>query len=176
MTATGALEGVVVGFVQWAVLRRAIAGVGRRSWVIATVLGAVVAWFFASIPMTLAGLSAEPGSQAVEEPPQAMVLLLAGGMGLVAGLILSAAQWRVLRKHVPRAWLWLPANALAWAAGMPLIFAGVDAAQKAGSAAGGVALMAAAIGTAGAVVGSVHGIALVAFRRAIVEECSPSTR
>ena len=89
----------------------------------------------------IATFSSDAASAVAEEPPQAVVLLLAAGMGLVAGLILSAAQWRVLRRHVTRAWQWLPANAIAWAAGMPLIFAGVDVAQNTGSVLVGVLVM-----------------------------------
>lgn len=163
MTVTGALEGVIVGLAQWSVLRRAIAGVSRRTWVAATVIGAVIAWLCSSIPMTMASLSADNASPAMQEPSQAVVLLMASGLGLVAGLVLSAAQWAALRGHVGRAWRWLPANALAWAAGMPLIFAGIDLAQKGGSALAGVLVMGATIAIAGAVVGAVHGIALVAF-------------
>ena len=165
MTASGVLEGALVGFVQWLVLRDAIPGILRRAWVLATIIGALIAWFFGSIPMTLASLSQPSTPTPANEPPQALVLLLAAGMGLVAGFILSVVQWRVLRKHVEKAWLWLPANALAWAAGMPLIFAAVDLAQKAGSTAGGVIVMAAGITLAGATVGAIHGLALLVLAR-----------
>lgn len=163
MTATGALEGAVVGLAQWLVLRVAIPGIGRRAWVVATVIGAVIAWFLGSVPMVLVSLFQQPGRETAGEPSQVVVLLLAAGMGLVAGLILSVAQWLVLRKHVQRAWLWLPANALAWAAGMPLIFAAVDLALQAGSAPGGVVVMAAGITLTGAVVGAIHGVALLSL-------------
>jgi uncharacterized protein involved in exopolysaccharide biosynthesis len=51
----------------------------------------------------LASISQPSASTTASEPPQALVLLLAAGMGLVAGLIVSFAQWRVLRKQVERA-------------------------------------------------------------------------
>lgn len=165
MTATGALEGFVVGLAQWLVLRRVMEGVGRRSWIVATVLGAVAAWLCASVPMAMMSLSASSASAPADEPPQALILLFSGGLGLVAGLILSAAQWRVLRRHVARAWRWLPANGLAWAAGMPLIFAAVDLAQRAGSVPGAVLVMAAGIALAGAVVGAIHGAVLLSLLR-----------
>jgi hypothetical protein len=165
MTTTGILEGGVVGTAQWLVLRKAIPGIGWRPWVIATIIGAVIAWFFGSIPMTMMSLSQPTTSTPASEPPQALVLLLAAGMGLVAGLILSIIQWRVLHTRVERAWIWLPANALAWAAGMPIIFAAVDLAQQTGSMAGGVMVMAAGITLAGAVVGAIHGPALLYLAR-----------
>jgi hypothetical protein len=66
---------------------------------------------------------------------------------------------------VRKAWLWLPANVLAWAFGMPIIFAAVDLAQQTGSIAGGVMIMAAGIALAGAVVGAIHGLALIYLAR-----------
>jgi hypothetical protein len=169
MTATGVLEGAVVGFAQWLVLRDAVPGITRRAWVLATILGALIAWFLASLSMSLASLSQPPAPTTASEPPQSLVLLVAAGMGLGAGFVLSITQWRVLRKYVDKAWLWLPANALAWAAGMPLIFAAVDLAQRTGSIAGGVLVMAAGIALAGAIVGAIHGIALLYFQRSRFE-------
>jgi hypothetical protein len=161
MTTTGVLEGSVVGSSQWMVLRKTIPSIGWRPWVIATIIGAVIAWFFGSIPMTMMSLSQPTASTPASEPSQTMVLMLAAGMGLIAGAILSVVQWRVLRKQVRKAWLWLPANALAWAVGMPIIFAAVDLAQLADSIGGSVMVMAAGITLAGAVVGAIHGLALI---------------
>jgi hypothetical protein len=48
----------------------------------------------------------------------------------LAGAVLSFAQWLVLRGKVKRAGLWIPANMLAWAFGMPVIFLGMDLAFK----------------------------------------------
>jgi hypothetical protein len=52
----------------------------------------------------------------------AIEVLLALLLGAVAGTILASPRARVLRQHVARAWLWLPANALAWALGMVVVF------------------------------------------------------
>ncbi len=85
-------------------------------------------------------------------------------MGLVLGAVLGYPQYRVLRRAVQGAWLWIPANCLAWALGMPVIFAMVDrayAAYAAGSIAGAVVVLAGTLALAGAVVGAVHGLALV---------------
>lgn len=160
MTATGALEGLIVGWAQWSVLRRAIQGIAQSAWVAATIIGAVTAWLSGSIPMALASLASDT-PEVAEEPPQAVVLLLAAAMGLGAGLVLSVAQWLVLRRHVAGAWQWLPANALAWAAGMPLVFAGVDLAQRTGTVGGGILVMGASIALAGAAAGAIHGVALL---------------
>lgn len=175
MTATGALEGVIVGLAQWTVLSRAIACISRRSWVVATIVGGVAAWFFGSIVMTLASLSADAGASAAQEPPQALVLMMASAMGVVAGVVLSSAQWIVIRRHVQRAWRWLPANAIAWAAGMPLIFAGIDLAQKVASPLMASVVMGMTIALAGSVVGAIHGVALVILAAEIEARPGSST-
>jgi hypothetical protein len=165
MTASGALEGSIVGWAQWRVLRTPFLQLGRRAWILATIGGALLAWFLGSIPMTIASLSAGAGQTAGQEPPAAVMVLMEVGMGLAAGLILSIVQGRVLRGVSSPAWIWLPANAVAWAIGMPIIFAAIDLAQKAGSTLGAVVTVAVALAVTGAIVGAIHGIALLALAR-----------
>jgi hypothetical protein len=160
MTSSGLLEGTVVGLAQWSVMQRAFPRLPRRSWVGATVTGALVAWFLGSIPMTLASLSTQGQQAAGPESQASVMLLMAGVMGAFAGLVLGFPQWVVLRRVAKGASLWLPANGVAWALGMPMVFAAVDLAQKGGSVAGAVATMAIAVAITGAVVGAVHGLAL----------------
>jgi hypothetical protein len=125
--------------------------------------------------MTLASGSADTAA-AIPEPPQALVLAMAGGVGLIAGAVLSAAQAVVLRKHVVRAWRWLPANAIAWAVGMPLIFAAIDLAQLAGTMWASVLVLATAIALVGALVGAIHGLVMVSFAVQAAAQRSPTTR
>jgi hypothetical protein len=161
---TGAIEGAVVGALQWSVLRRPFPAIAHRAWVTATVIGAVVAWFLGSLPSTLMDMGAQETGAVAQEPPAWLILLLAAGMGLVLGAVLATPQYRVLSKAVQGAWIWIPANCLAWALGMPVIFASVDrayAAYEAGSIAGTLLIFAVALALAGAVVGAVHGVALV---------------
>jgi hypothetical protein len=78
--------------------------------------------------------------------------------------MLAAFQWLSLRKVVRgKAWLWLPANAVAWAFGMPVIFVGAQANEFTSSTAAIAALVALAIFVAGAAVGAVHGRVLLAL-------------
>jgi hypothetical protein len=160
-TSTGAVEGAVVGLLQWSVLRGAFPQIARRAWVVATVGGALVAWFFGSLPSTLMGIGSGESSAASQEPETWLMMVLGAAMGLVLGVILALPQWRVLRRAAKHAWVWLPANAVAWALGMPLIFAAVDLAYGSGTVAGAIGVMAAALALTGAVVGAVHGLALV---------------
>jgi hypothetical protein len=161
VTASGAIEGSVVGLLQWSVLRRPFPGITRRAWVLATIVGAMVAWFFGSLPSTLIDMGAQQSGTDVQEPSSALVLLLAAGMGLVLGVVLAYPQWRVLRRVVAKAWWWIPANSAAWALGMMVIFAAMDLAFKQPTPVGSAMVIAGALLLAGAVVGAVHGLVLV---------------
>ena len=163
VTATGAIEGSIVGILQWSVLRRPFPAINRRSWVLATVIGAMIAWFFGSLPSTLMDMGAQQTGAEMQEPSTVVMLLLAAGMGAVLGVVLAYPQWRILRKVADQAWLWIPANSAAWALGMAVIFAAMDIAFGMPTLTGSIAAIAIALLLAGALVGAVHGLALVAL-------------
>ncbi len=161
VTATGALEGTVVGLLQWSVLRRVFNSIARRTWLLATVAGALLAWFLGSFPITRIDLSAQQTGAPMQEPSPLLVYGLAAGMGFVLGPVLGVPQWLVLRRFVRGAWIWIPANCAAWAFGMLVIFIAIDLAQQMASPVLIVLLLVAGLCVAGAVVGAVHGLALV---------------
>ena len=116
------------------------------------------------LPSTLINLmqsSADASAAPMAEPPQAVVLLLAAGLGAVAGAILSFAQHLALRGRVAHAGRWIPANMLAWAVGMPIVFWAMDLAFKLPALWQSVAIVIAALLLMGAVVGAIHGAFLV---------------
>jgi len=160
---SGAVEATIVGFSQWWAMHPWFSTITRRSWWSATFVGALIAYVLGYLPSTLIDLG-EAASQAqptAVEPPLWLVLLLAAGLGVVGGAMLSFAQYLVLRKTVKGAGIWIPANMLAWLFGMPVIFWGIDAATKGQPIFQSVLLMAVVLLAAGAVVGAVHGIFLV---------------
>lgn len=154
----GALEGLIVGLAQASVIRRRIPEL--RAWVTATVVGAVIAWTLGVLPSTVMHLlGSEPA--ATDAPvSDAVQTLLAIPLGIVTGAILGFPQWRVLKKHVSRAGWWVAANALAWACGMPLIFA-IAGAGSSASVLSGIAMAVIGLAAAGALVGAIHGAFLV---------------
>jgi hypothetical protein len=172
MTATGAIEGSVVGYAQWRAMQPDLAQVRPRAWILATIYGAIVAWFFGSLPFTLMNMSQDASQAPIQEPPQALVLLLAAGMGIVAGAVLSFFQWRVLRRALSKASWWIPANSLAWMLGLPVIFIATGAIQADTPAAQIAITLAIAILFAGALVGAVHGAFLVWMLKQQVETAS----
>ncbi len=166
------LEGIVVGLCQWSVLRWALPAVSWRHWTVATAAGAGVAWCLGMIPSTLMLMvPAGSGSEAagtMAEMSDTVYYALAAGMGFVLGPTLAVPQWVVLRRQVARAGWWVPANALAWAGGMVLVF------LAAGSVPAGditplvVLWLLLMLLAAGAIVGAVHGwvlLRLLTFRK-----------
>ncbi|HKJ59513.1 MAG TPA: hypothetical protein VKA37_09795 [Halobacteriales archaeon] len=155
----GTFEGAVVGYAQWRAMQRAFPAIGTHRWVGATAVGAFVAWTVGMLPSTIGDGGAPVGP--TNEPSLGVVLLLAAGLGIVAGVLLSGVQWLVLREHAIAAWRWLPANAVAWVVGMPVIFLGVSLVPDGPIGAVAVVVVLATAGVAGLVVGAIHGVALV---------------
>jgi hypothetical protein len=160
---SGAIEASLVGLLQWRVLRGPLPGITWRAWWLGTLGGALLAYVLGYLPSTLMDLAAAgeaPGAPPAE-PAQWLVLLLAAGLGLVGGAVLSFTQWLVLRRRARGAGIWVPANMLAWALGMPLVFWGIDAAQKGQPLWVSLLIMAGVLFATGALVGGVHGLALL---------------
>jgi hypothetical protein len=160
--ASGAVEATFVGLAQWWAMRPWFPSIGRFAWWRGTMIGALIAYVLGYLPSTIMSIREAAGSSPpAAEPPQWVVLLLAAGMGAVGGVVLSFAQWLVMRKHIKGAGLWIPANMLAWTFGMPVIFWGIDMAFKMSEIWQSVLLMAAILFLSGAIVGGIHGLFLV---------------
>src|SRR5262245_36821591 len=150
MIAAGALEGVIVGFAQWLVLRRRLRRLSRREWSTATAIGEFLAWTIGMAPSTLMALNQSAGPSSPPEISDAVKYSLVAVMGAALGVILGAPQWRVLRRYASGASLWMWANAAAWAVGMPVVFIGVGAFPVGASALSVALTVFVTIATAGA--------------------------
>ena len=161
--ASGAIEATIVGLAQWWAMHPWFPMIQRTAWWFATLVGALVAYVLGYLPSTLMSLSEQTTqSQAPSaEPAQWVVLILAAGLGIAGGAVLSFAQWLVMRKKVTRASLWMPANMLAWMVGRPIIFLGIDVAQKLSGMGWVILFMAGILLVTGLVVGAIHGAFLV---------------
>ena len=162
---SGAFEATIVGLAQWWAMHPWFPGIARRAWWLATLAGALVAYVLGFLPSSLMSLSAEASGEPVTEPTQAAMLLFAAGLGLVAGAVLSFAQWLVLRQRVSGAGCWVPANMLAWLAGMPIIFWAIDGAQRLEAPIQAALLLAGCLLLTGLLVGAIHGAFLVRLAR-----------
>ncbi len=161
--AGGSIEATIIGLAQWWALSPWFPTISRRAWWLGTLVGALLAYVLGFLPSTLMDFGDQASQAATAEPPQWVVLLLAAGLGAVGGAVLSFAQWLALRRKVARAGWWIPANMLAWLVGMPLIFWGIDAAQKGQPLVQSLVLMAFVLLLTGAIVGAIHGAFLVWF-------------
>ena len=108
----GIVEGAALGTGQWLVLRRPLPSIPYHTWVRPTALAAGLAYILGLAPNALGDLGASMGTVIA-----AWVVL-----GTLLLFTIGSAQWLVLRRHVHRAGLWVPANALAWLAGLPFPF------------------------------------------------------
>ncbi len=160
--AMGALDGAVVGFAQWTVLRSRLHNMRARSWTMATAIGAAIAWFMGTLPATVPFSSEGPVT--VDEPigfGMVTVLAIEMGIGAAFGAVLAVPQWLILRRYVGRALWWIPANSLAWLVAMPMIFLAADASIPLEGIMFLLAVFAAIIAGAGALVGAIHGLVLI---------------
>ena len=165
MIACGTLEGCIVGFAQWLVLRHRLIHLSRRAWMVATAIGAFVAWTLGMTPSTLMALSQNAAATSPPVLSNAIVYALAAAMGAVLGIILGIPQWRVFRRYVARAGWWVWANAAAWLVGMPLVFIGASSVPVGATALGRALIIVITSAAAGAVVGAIHGLALLRLLR-----------
>jgi hypothetical protein len=92
-TALGLVAGATGGYFQWIVLRERIVGAGLWGLVSALGLGLAMG----------ASAAADPA-----ENPAMAGLVIAAIFGTASGIL----QWLILRRKVPRAGWWLPANLL----------------------------------------------------------------
>lgn len=159
---SGAIEATIVGLAQWWAMFPWFRSISLRQWWLATLVGALVAYVLGYLPSTLMSIGDQvTDAPPMAEPPQWVILLLASGMGLVGGAVLSFAQWLVLRRHVSGAGIWIIGNMLAWMLGMPVIFWGIDIAQMGQSPWQIGLVVGLALLVSGAIVGAVHGAFLV---------------
>ncbi len=155
------IEGTVVGTAQWLVLRRPLKSIKWRVWVLATAIGAFVAWTLGMIPSTFIFTGADTGGASSAQMSDLMVYTLAAVMGFVLGSILGVPQWLVLRRHLPKAGWWVLANALAWMVGMVVVFGGINFIPSGGSTITIPLMLLLFLFVAGAAVGAVHGLVLI---------------
>jgi hypothetical protein len=120
MVLAGLCEGAALGYLQWGALRRTYLSLRRFDWMRATMIIAAAGWFLGMLPSTLlTGPADSDVGAAVWEPAMSLVLSGAALFGGIAGAAFGWAQWRVLRFHADQAYLWIYANAIGWAIGLP---------------------------------------------------------
>jgi hypothetical protein len=108
----GAFEGGALGWGQATVLRHALPGLSRSTWIAATAAAASVAYLIGLIPSTFATSTAAW--------PPALLAIVYAVLGTVLLATIGTAQWLMLRRRVERAWRWIISTGIAWIAGLGL--------------------------------------------------------
>jgi hypothetical protein len=118
--AVAILQGIMLGYAQWVVLRHIWRDLNARNWMLATTIGALAGW-------SVGGISSGMEIWGHLPPDRAETLLVSSLLGLALGIIVAVPQSIVLRRHAGRrsAW-WIPANALAWAGAAVAFITAVD--------------------------------------------------
>ncbi|NNH69298.1 hypothetical protein HLB23_05335 [Nocardia uniformis] len=104
------IQGSVLGWFQAGVLRKELRGFHSRDWIVATIVGALVAWTIGLVPMLY-------GEQITDWPVAIQAPVIALG-AIVMVFALGVTQWFVLRNWTNRAALWIWASALGWIGGL----------------------------------------------------------
>ncbi|WP_128543236.1 LapA family protein [Larkinella soli] len=170
MVSAGVLEGSLLGWFQWRVLRLRFPRIPAREWISYTVFVAAGGWLLGmAIPLFFSANN--PTQKPLAEPPLAVVLLMSMLMGLILGGLFGAVQWLVFRKYARNTFRWIYANALGWSVGMLWIF--VAATLPDARTPGGTIIVLGIIGgiLAGLSVGGVTGWFL---KRIVAENPQPS--
>lgn len=150
----GAVYGAILGVAQWLVLRRRIPH--SEGWILATVGGSLVAWVVGVLVSVLLALT-----YFGETDYRGSVLPAIALLGAWIGLVLGFAQWTVLRRVYQRATLWVGANVIAWAVGLPIAFIGAGLTQQATSTLKSTLIGVLTGVASGTMIGVITGTALV---------------
>lgn len=118
----GTLEGLLLGFAQYLVLRRYI----RKAiyWILFTAVGVLVSWFMGLTVSAVIGLFyAANLHQKITTLINEVALL-----GAAVGTVIGYAQWLILKAVNKQAIWWVFTNALAFSLGLVIAFigAGID--------------------------------------------------
>jgi hypothetical protein len=154
----GILQGASLGFAQWCVLRQYIRHIGW--WIVATIVGALLAWGLGTMVDVLIALfialSIKVGTVKTIATLVGIFLL-----GTGVGTILGYAQWLVLESHIRNSFIWIIANAIAWAVGLLLAFMSVGFVRLDEFTAHNAIVWVTTGTSMGAVIGGITGIALI---------------
>ncbi|NBC09753.1 MAG: hypothetical protein GVY26_21380 [Bacteroidetes bacterium] len=124
MALAGVAEGSALAYFQYRMIEKVFPQVAWKQWLAYTVAAALVGWIVGILPSQFltGGLEAD----AFQSPEPLVYYSLAALMGLLLGALFGYFQWLPIKGMRKNALLWVPANALGWAAGMVFIFMGAS--------------------------------------------------
>jgi hypothetical protein len=117
-----ALEGALIGYLQWRMLRRVFPTMTSGSWVAASMIAAGFGCLIVWLPTSFASTAALTGSLGDVNVSTLEIVKFSLVTGSIVGLIWGFAQYLVLRIHVHRAGLWILASVVSWAMSFAWIY------------------------------------------------------
>jgi hypothetical protein len=158
------LEGAVIGYFQWRVLRRVFPTMSSSAWVGATMIaaasGCVLSWLPTSFALTSA-LATRIGDVTMSPWATARVVLVTGAL---VGLIWGIAQFAVLRLHVHHAGAWILSGVITWTLAFAALYFAAIWPDRTVDYTFHILLATSAGAVLGALLGVLHGGALVRLR------------
>jgi hypothetical protein len=159
-----ALEGALIGYFQWRVLRRVFPTMSSRMWVGSTMIaagsGCLLSWLPTSFALASA-LAGRIGDVTVGTGAAVQICLVTGAL---IGLVWGVAQYAVLRLHVHHAGAWISASMIAWSISFGALYLSAFVPDRTASSVDSILLAAGAGLVLGSALGLVHGRVLVALR------------
>lgn len=110
LTAAGFVEGAVLGWSQAIVLRRVLPSLRMAPWIVATSVGAAVAWLIGMLPSTTHNMWSTW--------PAAVLVVGAAVLGILLVCAIGTAQVLVMPAAVKPAHRWIGWTALGWCGGL----------------------------------------------------------
>lgn len=151
----GTLEGFLLGFAQWLVLRRYIRQASY--WIFLTTAAVLLSWFMGLMVSVVIGLFyAANLHQKLTTLIQEVALL-----GTAVGTVIGYAQWLILKTINKQAIWWVSANALAWCIGVVIAFIAAKIDKLPGFNIHASLITVATGAVVGIVISSITGIVLV---------------
>lgn len=154
--AVAALEGLLLAIGQCALLVRPTGTWFTTAWAAATVAGAMlgrVVEYHADVRF---------GPETVQWTMPAQI---AGGiaLGFAVGAVMALPQALALRSRTERAWQWIAARGIAWAAALPLLLLTLDIAPATANGNGMGVMLVAVVALPAIVAGAIEAIAMMSL-------------
>jgi hypothetical protein len=166
------LEGALIGYLQWRVLRRLFPTMTSILWVGATMIAATsgyaLSWLPTSYALT-AALATRIGDTTVMPFAMARISIVTGAL---VGLVWGVTQFAVLRFHVHRAGSWIGASMISWTLSFVWVYLAAFLPDRTTNPFLRIGLAALSGLVLGSFLGVVHGHVLTKLRsRLLVPEC-----
>jgi hypothetical protein len=120
--AAAILEGGLIGYVQWRVLRRMFPTMSGPMWITATIVAAAAGCVLSGVPTSFAltaALASRIGDVTVGAAAAMRISIVTGAL---VGLVWGVTQYTVLRLHAHEPTAWILSNTAAWTIGFAAVF------------------------------------------------------